>query len=110
MSRIVTAAESRYMGLVARLPCVVCVRLGQPSGPVQVHHVAEGSGLRSNYAVAPLCIEHHDADRTGSGLHGMGVGRFCKLFRVPGETEYGLLVWTAEQLEKLIFKEMRRAA
>lgn len=100
-----TAAEGRYLALIARLPCVVCARLGQPSPTVQIHHIAEGSGLRSNYAVAPLCEEHHDPNRAGSGFHGMGTERFCKLFRVPGETEYGLLVWTAEQLEKLLRSE-----
>lgn len=105
-----TAAESRYMGWIARLPCVVCAQLGQPSGPVQLHHVAEGSGLRSNFAVVPMCVAHHDPHRTGSGFHGMGTERFCKLFRVPGETEYGLLVWTAEQLEKLLWDTGRRMA
>ncbi len=105
-----TAAESRYMGLIARLPCVVCVQIGRPSGPVQVHHIAEGTGLRSNFAVAPLCVEHHDPLRTGSGFHGMGAKHFCKLFRVPGETEWGLLVWTAAQVEKLLLAPARRVA
>lgn len=107
-----TAASSRYMGLIARLPCVVCVSLGltnscQVAGPVEIHHVAEGSGLRSDYAVAPLCPEHH---RGASGLHGMGTKAFIRLYRVPGETEYGLLVWTAEQLEKLLWDTGRRMA
>lgn len=102
-----SAASSRYMGLIARLPCVVCVSLGQPSGPVEVHHVAEGSGLRSDFAVAPLCAEHH---RGGAGIHGMGTQAFLRLYRPPGHTEYGLLVWTAEQLEKLFWDTGRRIA
>jgi hypothetical protein len=31
----------------------------------------------------------------------MGTERFCKLFRVPGETEYGLYVWLLEDLAKV---------
>ena len=42
----------------------------------------------------------HDPDRTGSGFHGMGTERFCKLFRVPGESEYGMYVWLLEDLAK----------
>ncbi len=97
-----SAAGGYYKGLVARLRCVVCARTEPTGKPVQVHHVAEGSGLRSDFSVAPLCEDHHDPFRTGSGFHGMGTERFCKLFRVPGESEYGLLVWTAEDLAKLL--------
>lgn len=102
-----TAASSRYMGLIARLPCVVCVSLGQPSGPVEVHHVAEGSGLRSDFATVPLCAEHH---RGPAGLHGLGPKAFIRVYRPPGDTEYGLLVWTAEQLEKLLWATGRKLA
>jgi hypothetical protein len=107
-----TAAESRYMGLIARLPCVVCVSLGYSSspadnGPVEVHHVAEGSGERTNFGVAPLCVEHH---RGSSGLHGMGTKAFCALYRPPFDNEYGLLVWTAQELEKLLWQTGKRIA
>lgn len=102
-----TAASARYISLIARLPCVVCVRLGYPSGPVEVHHVAEGSGVRSDYAVAALCSEHH---RGRAGLHGMGTKAFCALYRPPGEAEWGLLVWTAEELEKLLWNTGRKIA
>lgn len=93
-----TALESFWMGFVARLPCLVCARTQLTSSRVQVHHVAEGSGPASNFSVVPLCEEHHDPNRTGSGFHGMGTERFCKLFRVPGESEYGLFVWLAEEI------------
>lgn len=95
------------MGLIARLPCVVCKRIGTEPGPVEVHHVAEGSGLRSDFAVAPLCTEHH---RGASGLHGLGAKAFCRLYRTPGETEYGLLVWTAEELEALLWTTGKKLA
>lgn len=91
------SAAQRHKDRVARLPCVVCRRLGFAAGPVELHHVAEGSGLRSDYAVAALCQEHH---RGQSGLHGMGARLFVKLYRVPGESEYGLLVWVNEDLAR----------
>ena len=95
------------MGLIARLPCVVCRSLGHPSPQVEVHHVAEGSGLRSDFSVAPLCMEHH---RGKAGLHGMGTKAFCALYRPPGDAEWGLLIWTAEALEKLLWDAGTRVA
>lgn len=83
---------------LAAMPCLVCRKLGgwnQES--VELHHVAEGSGLRSDWALVPLCPEHH---RGASGLHGMGTKRFCAKYRPPGDCEYGLLVWLLEALAK----------
>jgi hypothetical protein len=91
-------AGKRHMQAVAEAGCVVGNRgLGQCEGRVEVHHVAEGSGLRSDFSVAGLCSEHH---RGGSGLHGLGTKAFCRLYRLPGETEYGLLVWANEDMAK----------
>lgn len=95
-----TPVERFYMGVVARLGCVVCRRLGFANTPAEVHHIAEGSGPTSNYAVAPLCPAHHDEARKGTGFHGMGTERFCKIYKVPGSSEYGLLVWVAEDLAR----------
>lgn len=92
-------ASAAWMWFVASLGCVVCRRAGtQPNG-IELHHVAEGSGKRSDFAVAPLCPEHH---RGASGFHGQGSRAFCSAYRVPGETEYGLLVWTAEDAAKAL--------
>lgn len=96
-----TKLEKKYMDRVARLGCVVCRRLDYGYVPTQVHHVAEGSGLRSPFAVAPLCEEHHTGS---SGLHGRGVKAFCSAYRVPGETEYGLLIWVNEDMAGDNFK------
>lgn len=91
--------EAIYMSRVATLGCVVCRRTFKVYTPAEVHHVAETSGLRSNFAVAPLCPEHH---RGQMGVHGeLGVKGFCKAYRVPGETEYGLLVWVNEDLQRV---------
>lgn len=95
----------RHMDRVASVGCVVCRRLHGCYSPAEIHHVAEGSGVRSDFSVAGLCPEHHDEHRTGSGFHGMGTERFCKLFRVPGESEYGLLVWVNEDLARHAARE-----
>lgn len=92
-----TKAESAHMERVASLGCCVCRRIGHGYVPAEVHHVAEGSGLRSNWSVVPLCPEHH---RGRSGLHGGGSKAFLRLYRPPGESEYGLLVWTIEDLAR----------
>ena len=80
--------------------CVVCRRFAPLAGRVELHHVAEGSGLRSEWAVVPLCELHHRGSR---GLHGISPAAFCVLYRVPGETEWGLLVWTIEDVARLGF-------
>lgn len=67
-------------------------------GGLELHHVAEGSGLRDDWALVPLCEEHH---RGGAGLHGMGGKAFIRLYRPPGDSEYGLLVWLLEDMAKV---------
>lgn len=87
------------MDLVARAGCVVGNRgFGGCEGKVDVHHVAEGSGLRSDFATVGLCQMHHTGP---AGLHGMGTKRFVTLYRPPGESEYGLLVWANEDIARL---------
>jgi hypothetical protein len=90
-----TKAE-RHILRVKSLGCCICRRcLGLRDVPMaEAHHVAEGSGVRSDFAVAPLCPEHH---RGATGFHTRGK-TFLSQFRVPGESEYGLLVWTMEDL------------
>ena len=87
---------SSHLERVASLGCCVCKRIGHGYVPAQAHHVAEGSGLRSDWAVVGLCPEHHTGE---SGFHKRGK-QFLIQFRVPGESEYGLLVWTIEDMAK----------
>lgn len=98
------------MGLVRSLGCVVCRRFGDSGLPVEVHHIARGSGLRSGFALAPLCGSPQDGGhhRGGAGFHGMGEDAFCRLYRPPGDSEAGLLVWTAEDLaQRLLSRGIR---
>lgn len=92
------AVERHHVERVAQIGCVVCRRVFECFTPAEIHHVAEGSAPRSWFAIAPLCPIHHDEHRAGTGFHGMGTDRFCAAFRVPGGTEYGLLVWVNEDL------------
>lgn len=90
-------AEKRHVELVAEAGCVVCRRLGHGCVPGHIHHVAEGSGLRSWFATACLCYEHHEG---ATGIHGMGTKAFIRAYRLPGDSEYGLLVWVNEDLAR----------
>jgi hypothetical protein len=91
--------EIFWRELCRSVGCVVCNRFAGGAGPIEMHHVAEGSGLRHPHAQVPLCHEHHEG---GAGLHGMGPKRFIMLYRPPGDSEYGLLVWLNEDLALLL--------
>lgn len=106
-----TAGEIRWLKMIRKLECVVCRRCGlQQQTPTEAHHVAEGSGKRSDFATVPLCSEHH---RGPAGLHGMGTKAFVRLYRPPLDHEFGLMVWTAQDLEAALWAagtKIRRAA
>jgi hypothetical protein len=102
MNQKINAAEGRYMGLIASMQCVICWKfpdLATGLG-VEVHHLGEGSSRQCNWLVAPLCGSRSDGGhhRGGAGLHGMGVKAFLKLYRIPHESEYGLLALVNEQM------------
>lgn len=87
----------RHMDRVAQVGCVVCRKIGNGITPAQVHHVKNGTSPRNDFSTAGLCPDHH----TGSiGIHTIGENRFCKANRIPGETEYGLLVLVNEYMAR----------
>jgi hypothetical protein len=88
-------SKASWRNMLAGLQCVVGKRHGGCAGGINLHHVAEGSGLRSDWALVPLCEGHHTG---GAGLHGMGSKSFLRLYRPPGDSEYGLLVWLLEDI------------
>jgi hypothetical protein len=98
-------AKAHWRNLLSALGCVVGARHGGCAGAIELHHVAEGSGLRHDYGLVPLCEEHH---RGATGFHGMGGKAFCRLHRPPGDEEAGLLIWLCEDLARYILT--RRAA
>ena len=89
---------ARHKTRLAAMPCLLDGGFsGGCGGRVELHHVAEGSGLRDDWALVPLCAEHH---RGQAGLHGMGSRAFCALYRPPGDAEWGLLVWLIEEMAR----------
>ena len=88
-------AKAHWRNLLASLMCVVGKRHGGCAGRTELHHIAEGSGLRHDYGLVPLCHEHHQGK---AGLHGMGSKNFIRLYRPPGESEYGLVIWLLEDI------------
>ena len=112
MNQRSTAAESRYMGLVASMKCLICKRFPElDTGlPTEVHHLGEGSSHQNNWLVVPLCGKgaiggHH---RGAGGVHHMGLRAFIRLYRVPHDNEYGLLAWLQEDMVSAL--TARRAA
>ena len=64
-----SAAGSRWMGLVARVPCVICARMGLGETPALVHHMKLGTGASDradDCLTIALCPEHHVGP---SGVH-----------------------------------------
>ena len=86
--------------LVARLPCVLCEKLGQEQrARTHVHHIRSGQGLSQragHYLVVALCGECH----TGvDGIHGTRA-----LLRIANCTELDLLDMTIERVIALVKK------
>ena len=101
-----TVALELWKALLGHVGCVVCTRgFAGGEGRAEQHHVAQGSGKRSEWARAVLCWGHHQG---GAGLHGMGGKAFCRLYRPPGDDEFGLVVWTIEDAFKVLYGLLKR--
>lgn len=90
------AAIRKHFGRLSQIGCIACRRLDGSYTAPEIHHIAQGTGLRSDWATVPLCPEHH---RGAFSIHG-SMDSFIKVLRVPGESEWGLMVWTAEDLAR----------
>lgn len=113
MNQNATAAESRFMGHVKAMKCLICKRFQELDTGMrsEAHHIASGTSRQNNWLVVPLCGSQSDGGhhRGGAGLHGMGVKAFCSLYRVPHESEYGLLAWLNEDMHELLHGKKRAA-
>lgn len=89
-------AESKYMGRVAALRCVLCAQLGmEQSTRTTVHHVREGQGMQqraSNYLTVALCQDCHQGP---NGLHGSR-----SLFKLAKWDEMDALAATIKELQQ----------
>ena len=87
---------ARHRTFIASLGCLLAKQgVSGCAGTTELHHVAEGSGIRNEWALVPLCEAHH---RGQAGLHGMGTKAFIRLYRPPGDSEFGLLIWLLESM------------
>jgi len=87
-----TKKEKQHYDKLARMGCILCIRLGYgEETPSEIHHIRRTS-KRSNAPVIPLCPEHH---RGNSGIHGLGRKAFEKLYDL---TEFDLLDFVNERI------------
>ena len=93
MKKKPTKKESKYMGMVADLGCLIC------GGEAEVHHIRLGQGMgqrADNYLTAPLCPFHHRTGGFGEAIH---AGR--RQFEIQqGCNELQLLAETIKRLMK----------
>lgn len=103
-----TAAEGRYMGAVAQLPCVMCRYLClEQQGRTTVHHVKAGTGIgerSEHWLTVALCQEHHQG---ASGIHGLGTKGFYLRYKLD---ELDLLAMTIRGLWTVLRAAPRLAA
>ena len=77
-----TKQQKEHYDKLARLGCILCIRLGYGEGtPAEIHHIRR-AGKRSDAPVIPLCPEHH---RGNSGVHGLGRKRFEREYATTEE-------------------------
>ena len=81
-----TADEKRHHDILRSLGCVICREYLGVRPPPSIHHIAEGSGLRSEFLTAPLCPSCHVGPE---GFHS-APKVFLRVYRLP--TEYHLLL------------------
>lgn len=83
-----------YKERIHELPCVVCwKKLGVKTYGVHAHHAGEAEE-RSDWALIPLCHEHHQG---GAGIHGLHRRGFYRLWKTNNNE---LLAWTNEALHR----------
>lgn len=97
-----TVAAKRYLGLVHRLPCVVCLNsYGKLVNCDEAHHIESVRGEHSAFATVPLCKACHDE---------MHESRRRAFYRAHKLDDVKLLAWTTRELEKLLWARGQRLA
>lgn len=57
-----------YQSRVRDLGCIICKEMGLGNTPAAIHHVESIRDGLSEYAVIPLCYDHHQGPE---GVHGL---------------------------------------
>ena len=94
-----SAAGKRWMGLVARVDCVLCTRMGISGSPAQVHHLKfqRGASDRApDTLTIALCPEHHTGP---SGVHALKERGLYLRYKC---SELDLLADTIEEVAKCL--------
>lgn len=79
-------SEQRHHDIVRSLGCVIHREFFHVRIDPSIHHVAEGSGKRSEFMIAPLCPDCHTGPE---GFHSVPK-TFLRVYGLP--TEYHLLL------------------
>ena len=67
-----TNAEQAHLNAVAALGCLVCIHMGYPDSPAEIHHIRTMNGkriVRNHIFVLPLCPTHHRLGGWGVAFH-----------------------------------------
>lgn len=91
-----SAKGKRHMARVAKVPCVLCARMGLGETPAIVHHMKLGTGASdraSDFLTIALCPEHHVGP---GGVHMLKEHGLRLRYNV---SEIDLLADTVEALE-----------
>ena len=86
--------KKKYLNSVASIGCILCKHLGLGETPAQLHHVESVRDELSDYAVVPLCGEHHTG---ATGVHGLRRRGFEARYKL---TDIDLLAMTARELDR----------
>ena len=85
-------SKREYLNRVASIGCILCRHLELGETPAEIHHVENVRDGLSDYAVVPLCTEHH---RGETGVHGLSRRGFEAAYKL---TDVDLLAMTAREL------------
>jgi hypothetical protein len=90
-----SAASKRWLGLIHRLQCVVCLNAyGRCVPCTEAHHIEFVRGEHSDFAAVPLCKSCHDA---------MHAERRRAFYRAHKLDDVKLLAWTNREVERLLW-------
>lgn len=82
-----------YKSRLSQLPCVVGQVTGQECGCEELHHAGEATE-RNDWALVPLCREHHQG---ATGVHGLHRRAFESRYKL---TDVRMLAITRELYAK----------
>lgn len=83
-----------YQDRVRALGCVVCKDTHGVGAGTSLHHIESVRDELSEYAVVPLCYDHHQGQ---NGVHGLGRRGFVARYKL---TDVDLLALVAKGLNK----------